>query len=186
MRLGCFLSNSKRNLFEVIKAISNPEKNAEKINVNRMYVKLSKIIVAMWFFVFIKCKDTIFYNVTMVSGWKYHVQNINFSGSTWYVVDKHRICNESTEIPFTSFHKRYWKNDLLFLIFEIPIKRTINTSVLVIKGKQRDIKEGSEGVQWGLPLLTPRKPPRNPLATPSELRTNDGEKNGVNRNWEKL
>jgi len=32
-------------------------------------------------------------------------------------------------------------------MFEIPIKRTINTFVLDIKGKQRDIKEGFLGVK---------------------------------------
>jgi hypothetical protein len=36
-------------LFEVIKAISSPEKKAERINVNRMYVKLSKILYAKQF-----------------------------------------------------------------------------------------------------------------------------------------
>ncbi len=47
VRFRCFLSNSKRNLFEVTKAISNPEKNAEKINVSKMSTKLSKIILSL-------------------------------------------------------------------------------------------------------------------------------------------
>ena len=35
-RFRCFLSNSNRNLFEVTKAISKPEKNAENSNVSNM------------------------------------------------------------------------------------------------------------------------------------------------------
>ncbi len=49
VRFRCFLSNSKRSLLEVTKAISNPEKNAEKINVSKMSIKLSKIIFALKF-----------------------------------------------------------------------------------------------------------------------------------------
>ena len=51
----------------------------------------------------------------------------------------------------------------LFLLFNIPIKRPINTSVLDIKGKQRGIIGGFEGVGRGNPLETPYEPPINPL-----------------------
>ena len=43
VRLRSFLSNSKRSLFEVTKAISNPEKKADKSSVINIYMKLSKI-----------------------------------------------------------------------------------------------------------------------------------------------
>lgn len=49
VRLRCFLSSSKRNLFEEINAISSPEKKADKSKVNRMKVKLSKIQVVKKF-----------------------------------------------------------------------------------------------------------------------------------------
>jgi hypothetical protein len=42
VRLRCFLSNSKRSLFELTKAISNPEKKAEKSNVKIISVKFPK------------------------------------------------------------------------------------------------------------------------------------------------
>ena len=42
-RLRCFLSNSKRSLLDVTKAISRPEKKAEKSNANNINEKLSKI-----------------------------------------------------------------------------------------------------------------------------------------------
>ena len=43
VRLRCFLSNSNRNLFEVTKAISNPEKKAERSKVKTMKEKLFKM-----------------------------------------------------------------------------------------------------------------------------------------------
>ena len=47
VRFRCFLSNSKRSLLEVTKAISNPEKNAEKSKVSRIYEKLLKGIACV-------------------------------------------------------------------------------------------------------------------------------------------
>ena len=43
LRLGCFLSSSNRRRLELTKAISSPEKKAEKSSVNKIKVKLSKI-----------------------------------------------------------------------------------------------------------------------------------------------
>ena len=63
-----------------------------------------------------------------------------------------------------------------FLFFDISIKLTIDASILYLKGKQRGIKEGFLGAKWGLPLLTPRKPPGNPQVTPRQLRSNDKKK----------
>ena len=45
VRLRCFLSSSKRNLFEVTKAISSPEKKAENSkvsNINESWFKTAK------------------------------------------------------------------------------------------------------------------------------------------------
>ena len=50
---------------------------------------------------------------------------------------------------------------------------TFHTPVLGIKRNRRDFIRGFEGVQRDLPLLTPRKPPRNPQATPSGRWTDD-------------
>lgn len=45
VRFCCFLSSSKRSLFDVTKAISIPEKNAEKSSVINIKVIISKMSV---------------------------------------------------------------------------------------------------------------------------------------------
>ena len=88
------------------------------------------------------------------------------------------------------FIKGVERMNSLFLLFNIQIQKFIYTFILDIKGEQRDINEGFEGVQRGLPLPTPSKPPRCPLDGPSIPPLNyeqmTEKKNGVNRYLNKL